>query len=1142
MSIRLKISADASLDALLKRLETARREGWDPSDALTLIDRALEKIDVDQDPLLTASLKVQEGHCHLARLGEREDTIGLALIAYEDAFALVDEGWPRDLSSEIALSLANVLLETSRDERRKDLSRAIALFETYLPYLDRTVDSTEWAEGQNNLGYAYWARSRLPTDCEEELESEGQKRNGDPEKDIEDALTAHRRALRVRRKDRDPIGWAESSINLALAYADRLRQRAQSLERAIVYGQRAVDVLDPSEQPRLYAIGSMNLALAYWDRLLGDRSENLEHALSRIQTTLPMLERLDALEWAFAQNNLGLILWDRLVGDRGNNIERAMEAFAMALTVVRREETPLRWATMTMNLGKATRERRQGDRTENLERSLALLQDALEIFAPGSRQWAQAQAQLGITYYERLHGHPKINLEASMTALQDALGVLDPDREPLEWARLQTQLGRTLVALRSENQAIHPAQAIQAFRAALTVRKRRTMPLKWAVTSTDLAIALVHTEDEDVADAREEAVQLLRSVARSKVYGTLPIEQAIAEHNLAFAYVNRQLGRPAHNLEQAVTAYRRALDVFDIETFPMSRRHTASDLGDALAHAGRWSEAADAYSEAIAAFSASYGLGLLSTGREAELAAMGPLYRHAAFAAAQLGDLHQTVHLLEQGRARELRESFELDRLDLTELKEVDPEAVRRLDDIARDLRSLENAARDRRMAIDLLDSRAALDSERARARRLRQEFDETLSRLQAHRPRRLSEPSWEEAWSALAADGSMLVYLVPTLFGTCSVLIDGGPMGGHHAPWRIEAVFEDTVTTDALLELLSREHGDSTRVALDSTLKEAARLIGPTILAPLFDRLVERKVDSMILIACGPLNFLPLHGLPFPFQQGVSRWIDTCAVRYAPSARFLALLRQTRASDGPRTPVLLTVADPTLAFSEAEVDAVAFLHKQQGFHHIDGTDQPSAWMLESLGRATHAHFACHGFFDDSEPLRSFLALPEDRLFLGDLFSRRQRCDLDLVVLATCHSTATPLWRNSDEVMALATGFLQAGATSILGSQWKVDDLATALMMIQFYNQLAQTTDPAAALARAQLWLQRLRVDTLLDIAAGDHQALFPSAHSTLHSTEMYTLPPTMADRIHIRYGLEPLDTRPFAAESSWAAFRMIGT
>jgi CHAT domain-containing protein len=61
----------------------------------------------------------------------------------------------------------------------------------------------------------------------------------------------------------------------------------------------------------------------------------------------------------------------------------------------------------------------------------------------------------------------------------------------------------------------------------------------------------------------------------------------------------------------------------------------------------------------------------------------------------------------------------------------------------------------------------------------------------------------------------------------------------------------------------------------------------------------------------------------------------------------------------------------------------------------------------------------------------------------------------------------------------LLSGFLFAGSPSVVSSLWKVDELATAFLMIKFYENLrkgvkGKAGNVAIALKDAQIWLRDL--------------------------------------------------------------------
>jgi CHAT domain-containing protein len=127
-------------------------------------------------------------------------------------------------------------------------------------------------------------------------------------------------------------------------------------------------------------------------------------------------------------------------------------------------------------------------------------------------------------------------------------------------------------------------------------------------------------------------------------------------------------------------------------------------------------------------------------------------------------------------------------------------------------------------------------------------------------------------------------------------------------------------------------------------------------------------------------------------------------------------------------------------------------------------------------------HFATHGVIDAERPTLSGLALSmvdsggrpqEGFLHLHDIYNLR--LNADLVVLSGCR-TALGKEVRGEGLIGLTRGFQYAGASRVVASLWRVEDLATASLMVRFYRGLwIEKLPPAAALRAAQLWVSQQR-------------------------------------------------------------------
>ncbi|MFQ5670138.1 MAG: CHAT domain-containing protein [Acidobacteriota bacterium] len=118
-------------------------------------------------------------------------------------------------------------------------------------------------------------------------------------------------------------------------------------------------------------------------------------------------------------------------------------------------------------------------------------------------------------------------------------------------------------------------------------------------------------------------------------------------------------------------------------------------------------------------------------------------------------------------------------------------------------------------------------------------------------------------------------------------------------------------------------------------------------------------------------------------------------------------------------------------------------------------------------------HFATHALLSQGDPMSSALVLspgaggPQDG-FLQAREIARLRLDADLVVLSACRTARGNILPGGG-VEGLAQAFFQAGARSVVGTLWNVDDAETAAFMGAFYRHLGMGQGKAEALRRAKL-------------------------------------------------------------------------
>lgn len=248
---------------------------------------------------------------------------------------------------------------------------------------------------------------------------------------------------------------------------------------------------------------------------------------------------------------------------------------------------------------------------------------------------------------------------------------------------------------------------------------------------------------------------------------------------------------------------------------------------------------------------------------------------------------------------------------------------------------------------------------------------------------------------------------------------------------------------------------------------------------------------DLLIPPAARELNgeevffFVPdriLHKVPFAALQNPddkSFLIQDHPVAVSPSLAHLLRPGSKKPTQAPSSMLLVgapafdrslfnDLADLPEARAEAEEASSLF----PGASLLLGKDATKSRLLAELDRFEIFAFAGHAVSNANRPSQSYLLLAPDArdsgLLLGQELSRRRLKNLRLVVLSAC-STMGPRASRSSGVAGLARPFLDAGAQTVVGSLWNVDDRGTRRMLPIFYRLLARGQPAIHALRQAQL-------------------------------------------------------------------------
>ena len=358
------------------------------------------------------------------------------------------------------------------------------------------------------------------------------------------------------------------------------------------------------------------------------------------------------------------------------------------------------------------------------------------------------------------------------------------------------------------------------------------------------------------------------------------------------------------------------------------------------------------------------------------------------------------------------------------------------------------------------------------------------------------------------------LVFMCYTVHGGVAVFVTGGGTSQKKLPALTEAFVESQLR---YFNGTYRATPEDWRQAILSVTKKFWKHAMEDVIAEL------GTSTQAVLIPVGKLALIPFHASwheDSASENGRVYACDKLLITYAPNAYFLCqrpLVAQANAR-------LLVVEDTTLpgAHWEAASIALGFSHAQP----MSGNQATRDAVIPLIERFDVIHFCCHARAEVRAPMQSSLVLPDGTRIDRDTVLNLRLQLGPMVILSACE-TGMPGQQLPDEVLSIASAFLEAGAKGVVSTDWAVDDTATSLLMIQFYYLWRHTKiNPSYALRCAQQWLR-------------DSSAAEMMCHIKAYQTSSISEEARAGLNKFLR--ARPPAERPFAHPYYWAAFRWSG-
>lgn len=256
---------------------------------------------------------------------------------------------------------------------------------------------------------------------------------------------------------------------------------------------------------------------------------------------------------------------------------------------------------------------------------------------------------------------------------------------------------------------------------------------------------------------------------------------------------------------------------------------------------------------------------------------------------------------------------------------------------------------------------------------------------------------------------------------------------------------------------------------------KELSEEFHKTLVSPIEK---DIKTEKVIIVPHGSLHKIPFASL----YDGNKYLIDKYSISILPAASVMQYIEKKRSPNNKR---LLAFANPIADYvpgffplenAETEVSKISqYFSKQETYYREEATE---GMAKENSSSPDVIHFACHGEFNDRQPLQSGLLLAKDDendgyLQVHEIFGLNLE-NANLVTLSACE-TALGKIQGGDDMVGLSRGFIYAGTPSILATLWNVDDRSTSILMKQFYdNWQNKGMAKPEALRQAQLAIKSM--------------------------------------------------------------------
>jgi CHAT domain-containing protein len=272
-------------------------------------------------------------------------------------------------------------------------------------------------------------------------------------------------------------------------------------------------------------------------------------------------------------------------------------------------------------------------------------------------------------------------------------------------------------------------------------------------------------------------------------------------------------------------------------------------------------------------------------------------------------------------------------------------------------------------------------------------------------------------------------------------------------------------------LEKLARQYRGRLEDRTTRLYLRPAQALHAVLIEPIADLLAEQKPETLVVVPDGILRTIPFSAL----HDGKTHLIERYALATTPSLELSDPHPFDRSDVGSLYGGLTTSVQGFDALPQVKQELEMANRYLPGTVLLDESFSREA-LIDKLSTESFdlVHVASHAEFSSADK-GGFLLTHDGKLQLGDfrkaveLLQFRER-PLEILILSACETAAG----DDRAALGFSGAAVQAGARSVLGSLWLVQDEATSVLLSTFYEALAQ---PGVSRAEAMRRAQRRLID-----------------------------------------------------------------